>query len=237
MNQDTILKLNDYPHSRAVIFAHIEGHFPSDVFLSADNTFGILFTTFDYHYTFGSVPSNPSEFKQAIKDYQQKTGCNELILFGPSSEWNTFLNSFITEINGVIDTRVQFKLNKRAFHEFDAHNDHVTIEYVLDPMSTKQVPQATVHLHGQDISFAKALMIGNKLAEVEVWTDKEYRKQGFGFDSSLLLIKYLLDNEMTPVWSCWEKKTISNTLAEKLCFEQEFTFPAHIWTTDFGPIQ
>ena len=229
MNQTVILQLNDYAHSRAILFSHIEHQYAYELYRSADQTFGILFTTFDYHYCFGAVPNDPSEFEQAVLDYHLKHKRSELILFGPTPAWEAFLTTFVTKKQGAIDPRNQYKLNHDVFREFDPFNDKIVLEYLSEPASKIPLVQATVYLHNEKIGFAKALMTGHKLAEIEVWTDKQHRQQGFGFDSSLVLIKHLLDHNINPVWSCWKAKTISNNLALKLGFELEYTFPAFIW--------
>lgn len=234
MKQEVILALNEYNHSRPIIFSHIEKQYACEVFYDETEQYGILFTNFDYHFTFGNIPNNDNNFLQVIKDYKDKHKKKEIILFAPNAKWNVFLKVVFSKINGVVDKRNLYYINKDTFNQFDTTNTFIKIELVNDEDSLIAYPQANVYINGNLVSYCRAFMLGNKQAELDVWTHKRYRKKGFAFDTSLSLIEYLLKNNINPNWSCWANKKSSNTLAKKLGFELEMEITTFVWVADFG---
>ena len=220
--------LNQYTHSTPIIHSHLEDQFDYELYFNQKNDFGILFTSFDYHYTFGKMPEK-AEIIKVIKDYVNKHNKTEFILFGPDESWDSLLTSVTNELNGVIDKRVLYHLNREKFLEYDVQNEFIKLEVADETHSKIPYVQASAYIEGKLISFCRALMTGKKEVELDVWTDKTERQKGYGFDTSLTLIKYLLDNGLSPNWSCWEHKEISNILAKKLEFELVKTFNAYIY--------
>ncbi len=76
-------------------------------------------------------------------------------------------------------------------------------------------------------------MTGKKQVELDVYTSNSYRKQGLAFETSLVLIKYLIDHNLEPNWTCWEQKESSRLLALKLGFKSIQNINAYIWVEDF----
>ncbi len=228
--------LKEYRHSIPIIYSHIEKQYKYIIEYNEKENYGVLFTTFDYHYVFGKVPQDQNEFIQLLSNYVTENGKEELILFSPNDKWDKFLKEIFESINGVIDKRYQYQLNKDTFKEYDTTNSFVKLELKDDNASRIKYPQASIYINGNLISFSRAFMLGKNHAELDVWTDTRLRKKGFAFDSSLCLIEYLLENKITPNWSCWEMKESSRSLAEKLGYELEHKIPAYIWTKEFGEI-
>jgi hypothetical protein len=77
-------------------------------------------------------------------------------------------------------------------------------------------------------------MEGKGNAELDVWTDSEYRYKGLAFETSLIIIKKLVELGFAPNWTCWEAKKASHMLAYKLGFVNPISIKAFIWTSDFN---
>jgi len=233
--KDNILNfLKEYPHSIPIIYSHIELQYESKVVFDELDGFGILFTTFDYHYAFGKVPKDTQSFIDYLRDYVKENKKEELILFGPNEEWNKFLYKVMKEIRGTVDKRCLYLLNKEKFEVYDAQNKFVKLEFVDDENSHIKFPQSNIYINGNIVSYCRAFMMGKGHAELDVWTDERYRKRGLAFDGCLNLIGYLVDQGIIPNWTCWEAKESSRELAKKLGFELVMVYDAFVWVSEFG---
>ena len=236
MNDKCLKHLDVYPHSIPIIQSHLEGQYESELFYDEEADYGILLTMFDYHFVFGQVPNHHQALLDVIRSFVHSNDREELILFAPDESWDALLKDLIGEINGTIDQRVLYYLNEDVYNQFDTTNEYVRLELKNETGSARQYPQASVYLNDHLISFARAPMLGKGEAELDVWTDKQFRQKGFGFDSSITLIEYLLRSGIKPNWSCWKEKELSNMLAQKLGFELYLTYPAYVWAKEFGDI-
>jgi hypothetical protein len=226
----------NYPHSKAIIHSHLEGQYP--YLLSETNGFQDLYTTFDFHYVDGIIPSKNDMIKE-IKRYIEVFNKEEFILFAPNKEWENFLKEVFQSIHGVIDIRLEYAFNKDAFEnqyrnqDFD---DQVILEYQKDQQSTKEYPVALIKEEQDVISYCKGFMIGNSLVEIDVFTKETHRNKQLAKKTSSYLIKHLLENKQLPSWSCWKQKKASQHLAKSLCFENPIELPAYVYVRDFGEI-
>lgn len=226
--------LKEYNHSIPIIYSHIERQYHYDILFDNDENYGILLTCFDYNFAFGDIPKNRGKFINYIREYIKDNEKDEFIIFGPNILWEKFLSKVFKDINGTKDIRCLYYLNENKFKEYNTTNKFVKLEYIKDRNSMIEYPQASTYVDNKLISYSRAFMIGHHEAELDVWTDKKLRQKGYGFDGSLCLIEHLLKINIKPNWSCWESKTLSNSLAKKLGFELFDRYYAFIWVQDFG---
>ncbi len=228
-------RFKEYPHSRAIVMSHLNNQYKSEI--RSTDMFSILFTRFDYHYVVGNPPADVDQFIDVIRGYVVEYDSDELILFAENKEWELYLEDVFTKINGVVDKRHSFQLNKEKF--YDVLNSHVfknevNVKLMQDEASAVPYPVAEVVINGEVVSYCKGFMTGDNNVEIDVYTEKEHRNKQMAFECSLRLIEHILNNNSNPRWNTWANKTGSQRLAEKCGFEFEQEVPAYIWVKDFG---
>lgn len=224
--------LDEYKHSKPIIYSHIENQYPYDLFYDEEERFGILFTSFDYHYCFGNVPKSEEKIIEALKQHHKNHPNDDIILYGVNTRWDNFLDKMIKRICGTIDKRYLYELDESRFGEFDSTNQFIDLEIRQEEGALEPYPQASIYIHDELVSYARAYMLGAKEAELDVWTCEEYRQQGMAFDACLVLIEYLLKNNIKPNWTCWEMRESSHNLALKLGYELKRVMNCYIWNKD-----
>ena len=85
-------------------------------------------------------------------------------------------------------------------------------------------------LNGSDIvSVCLSAFMARGEVEIGVSTEQDYRWCGYGSLTAAAMIKYCLDNGLSPNWECfWDNKP-SIGLANKLGFEQVGNVPIYYW--------
>lgn len=227
---------SDYTHSLPIIHSHLEGQYKYTL-SSPNKSFLILYTSFDYHFITGDIPNDEKEIIEELRNYIKENNPEELVLFSPNEEWENYLTKIFTYIGGVIDFRCSFTLDKTEFKRiYDNYqfNHQIDLVRFTDKLSSSPYYQAEVYDNEKLISFSRAFMEGKANAELDVWTDKDYRYKGLAFEASLVVINKLLDLDFTPNWTCWEEKKASQMLAYKLGYINPIKIKAFIWTNDFG---
>ncbi|MEC9484848.1 MAG: GNAT family N-acetyltransferase [Candidatus Izemoplasma sp.] len=225
----------DYTHSKAIIASHLNNMYPHQ--LIDIETYQILFTSVDFHFVCGIPPKDSTVFKQHLSSYIHTQNVSELIFFEDNKKWQSFLTSLFKKINGVIDTRIEYQLNKEQFlHLLNRHHfkHKIILDYITEHGSTKKFPIAKVVKNGKTVSYCKGFLMGNGYVELDVFTDDIYRRQEMAYESCLTLMHYLLRHNLTPSWSAWKAKASSHQLAKRLGFHNPTEMPAYIWIKDFG---
>ena len=224
-----------YSHSQPIIFSHLNKMYSST--LLEHDTFSILFTSVGFHYVTGTPPKTTEVFKSVLRQYIQETNTKELVLFEDDPLWQSFLNTVFQEINGVIDQRVSYTLDKEAFH--DIYKDYtfhhnVTLTKEQPENATRPYPVAEIKHNNKVISYCKGFLIGQNMVECDVFTQEDYRHKHMALECSLSLIDYVLTQSLTPTWSAWKVKTASHELALKCGFKDPKDINAYVWVSDFG---
>ena len=219
--------LNEYNHSRPIIFSHLERQYHKEFFYDELEQFGIMFTSFNLHFIFGKIPSKKELIVNTIKRYIQDKDI--FIMYAPNEEWYPLLDEVFSELNGKVKRRNAYALNIEKFHEYDPRNNFVKLELLKENNSLREYPQANTYIKDKLISYCRGFMTGENRVELDVWTCEEYRQQGFAFDGCLVLIEDLLKHNLEPVWTCWDYKESNTNLAEKLGFELVQSYNAYIW--------
>lgn len=230
------ISFNTYTHSIPIIYSHLEGQYKCKL-SDSKHSFQILFTEFGFHYVTGEIPKDENLIIDEIRKYINEHNPEELVLYGPTKEWEDFLSKVFSYIGGVIDFRLSFTLDVDEFRRiYEGYEMKHKVELVklTDKKSSSPYFQAEVYDNENVISFSRAFMEGKGNAELDVWTDSKHRYQGLAFETSLVLVHKLLEVGLIPNWSCWEPKKASQMLAYKLGFGNPVKIKAFIWTNEFG---
>ena len=105
MNQSIKSQLDLYTHSRPIIFSHLDNQYPYEIYYNDDEQFGILYTSFDYHFVFGETPKHTDFFTDIILKHVSNSDKDEFIFFAPNPTWMKFLKKTLHKINGIEDKR------------------------------------------------------------------------------------------------------------------------------------
>ena len=76
-------------------------------------------------------------------------------------------------------------------------------------------------MHGENIcAWAFSSAVSSKEIDIGVETSLEYRNQGLAAIASARMIRYILEQQKTPVWACHAQNAASQALAKKIGFEK-----------------
>ena len=76
-----------------------------------------------------------------------------------------------------------------------------------------------------DIGRYEKVTIGNIHLRIGIETAQPHKGKGYAFAACSALIKYCIENNYEPVWSCKKDNIGSYRLACRLGFEPTFTLP------------
>lgn len=228
-----------YEHSQSIISAHLEGIFPYELYVdNIDNpVYGILYTEFDYHFTFGEVDSDV--LTENIRSHIKKHHLSEAIILTPDGSKNDSLDKLIKNFSGVIDKRYFFTLNNTLFEEFsnevDTSDILITKEKFMN--SNTSFLKATYMENDVEIGYSKFISVGSNFGEIDVFTSESHRNKGVATKTTVALINECLKHNINPLWTCWAQKKESIKLANKLGFKKKLTLSAYVWVQDFLEIK
>lgn len=76
-------------------------------------------------------------------------------------------------------------------------------------------------MHGENIcAWAFTSAVSSKEIDIGVETSLEYQNQGLAAIASARMIRYILEQQKTPVWACHAQNAASQALAKKIGFEK-----------------
>lgn len=231
-----------YTHNIPVIFSSLEGQYEGELYVDNEvNTqVAVLFTPFAFHFVAGDAKvSNVVDLIDNIifKKYLLEGDEKEAIFFSPNKNWDDVLDVVFHKHNGIKDKRVLFALNREKFmrrYNLRIENSNIDkkIVYENEADSKKDYPICKVYVKQTCVSFCSGFMLGKERAEINIATEKEYRRMGYAKEAGLILVKELLDKSIEPDWCAWSHKKSSRNLAEWLGFEFSEEIPTHIWVED-----
>jgi len=138
-----------------------------------------------------------------------------------------------------LHTRVNFTFNQSLFHAFspgplaDDESIAETDAFVFNKMPGKVIPRNfwdskddflrlgkgyTLLKRGEVAATAYSAYVHQGILELGIETVPEYRGMGYAGQVCARLIRYCLENSLTPVWSCRLGNTSSYNLAIRLGF-------------------
>ena len=240
-------------HSRAIVFAVLEGHSPGRVFVDDPGlpTCAFLFATGAFYYATGDV--NNESWVQSLPGlifdvFLPQSPEPEVVLFSFSPAWHQRLAE-VLEHKGVITIhRKMFRFNPV---KFQAHQDwraglppgfsmqlidrqlaqrNPAYQPLLDPTSQRF---GFCLMEGETVACeCTAVFVGDNEAEIDVHTEEVYRGRGFARLTACAFIEECLRRGLTPNWACWPEREASWKLALKLGFDELPDVPAILWAED-----
>jgi len=242
-DKENILKyFEEYSHNIPVIYSHLEGQYQGELIFDNEQNpqVVILFTPFDFHYIAGNAEMddvvNVVE-KMIFKKYLSRNNKKEAIVFGPSKKWNQVLDQVFKRHQGIIDSRMIFKLNMEKYqNQLNDRQINDKLDYKLlfekEQDSQLKYPIARVYVEDQSVSFCSGFMLGKGHAEINVETLETYRGNGYAKEAAFTLIDYLLESSIEPDWCAWPFRKASHQLAISLGYELSEEIPAYIWVEE-----
>lgn len=233
---------NEYSHNIPVIYSSLEGQYNGELFIDneVECEYAFLATPFDYCFVAGNPKSEGAVeqidkllFHELLKKREKK----EAIVFCPNEQWYSVLAEIFNRHNGLKDGRKIFSLNLEKFiknkNEIKLDNEvHIDICYEHDNGSTIDYPVCRIIKNNTCVSFCSAFMLGKNYAELDVFTETEFRKNGYAKLASITLISKLLEKNIIPCWCTWPYRVESQTLAKAIGFDQQEDVQAYIWVKE-----
>ena len=241
------LLFSEYKHNIPVIHSLLEGQYKGKLYVddTTDPKVAVLFTPFDFHYVAGDI--NAENIVDVLDDmifceYLLSNKSKEAIFFSPNSKWDAILDDVFNRHRGIKDSRYIFCLDKSKYH--DNRNKYKPMDdikseivYVKDRGALKEYPESRIYKDDICISYCAGFMLGNGHAEIDIFTEENYRNKGYAKEVAFGLIDELLKNNIEPDWCTWPYRKASQELATSLGYELIEEVTAHIWVEEeCGPI-
>lgn len=231
-----------YKHNIPVIYSSLERQYNGELFVDNDVEceYAFLATPFDYSFVAGN-PKSKAAVEQIhnllFDELLKRRGKNEAIVFCSDEEWYSVLDEIFNRHNGLKDGRKIFSLNLKKFikckNEMKQDNEVcIKICYEHDNGSTIDYPVCRIFKNNICVSFCSAFMLGKKHAELDVFTETEFRENGYAKLASMTLISELLKKDIVPNWCTWPYRVESQALAKSIGFDQQEDVRAYIWVEE-----
>jgi hypothetical protein len=232
----------EYRHNIPVIYSSLEGQYDGELYANNDVSadFAFLSTPFDFSFAAGNPRSEDAAeqiHKLLFDELLKARGKKEAIVFCPNEEWYTILDEVFERHNGIKDVRKIFSLNVEKFYkckeEMNIKQEGITkICYEQENGSSIKYPVCRVFKNDVCVSFCSAFMLGKNHAELDVFTEEEFRGNGYAKLASVTLIAELLAKNIIPDWCTWPYRVESQNLAQAIGFEAQKDVRAYIWVEE-----
>jgi len=237
-------------NSKAVVFSVLEGKSPGEIFVDnvASPKAALLYVKDAFFYIVGD--ENIEEFCREIPDilFEElipKLDEKEMILFTSSDAWQKKLMDILGKFEIIIIQRLFFQFDADSFStqdewekeipdgfrirpiDNDVINNEPSLERVLEVGSGRF---GVCMMHGEKIAcHCSSVFVGHGEAEVDIFTNDEYRGKGLARLTACAFIDECLRRGLIPSWACWPEREASHALALKLGFEELPAVPALLW--------
>ncbi|PAT01574.1 hypothetical protein CI105_05735 [Candidatus Izimaplasma bacterium ZiA1] len=223
-------------HSIPVVYSVFENMYDGVLYVNDDikPRYAILFTLFDFHYLVGEV--NETDIKDIEKlifnTYIESHRPSELVFQSDTAINDQILRKVFKKYSDIEDKRHCYKVDKDDLIEVYYDTDFSSkIErlYEKDELSKKPYVQYVFKEKDNIVSYAKAFMIGNNEAEIDVFTEQSHQRKGYALQVSLKLVLELIETNITPNWTTWPFRKESQALAKKIGFKNTHDILSFIW--------
>ncbi len=227
-----------YTSNRAPIFSIFEGQYDGCAYVDDihDIQWAVLRTPFLQHFVAGTPTDGCAPVLEDILFHDILAGQEEkeIVAFADSERWNDVLCEIFQKRHGVSDGRKIFAFSADGYGKVARPVLPEDIQPTM--VKTRVIPGShtdtwSVKLIFDDkaICHCDAIMIGGGMAEIDVGTEEAFRGKGYATAAATLLIDKLLQDGLTPSWSCWPFRVESQGLAKKLGFLPQPDAKAWIW--------
>jgi RimJ/RimL family protein N-acetyltransferase len=237
-------------HSKAVVFSVLEGKSSGEIFVDdlTSPKAALLYVRDAFFYIAGDV--NIGSFCREIPDILfseliPQLEEKEMILFASSDTWREKLTDVLDNFEIITIQRLFFRFNASSFNRINNWRNSIPEGYSIQPIDSDVIEKdpslgrvletgsgrfGMCMMHGDKIiSHCSSVFVGHGEAEVDIFTDDEYRGKGLARLTACAFIDECLRRELTPSWACWPEREASHALALKLGFEELPAVPALLW--------
>jgi len=231
--------------ARSVICGHVDGH----IYVDSHELPQTFYIVHPYGMSYLGGKSNNETFNKGLFQYfsfgSSKRKKDEWLQAYPR-DWDVLLNELVDGQLAVLHQRVNLKFNADKFYNIYEQIDKTQYEVTSTPTDILFKMNGTVVAKDfwrnseQFSTFGKAFTVwvdgkpastafaatrhGNQL-EIGIETLEAYHGRGLAYLACAKLIKYCLDNQLEPVWSCRYGNTASLNLSKKLGFTEILRLP------------
>lgn len=251
----TILPLISDSKQKVLPFSIAQGINPGRIFVDQKEspTTVLIWTTVGYYFLFGDPDSaNLSDISQTISETfvpaSQATGETGFILIPSSDYWKPTITSILPGQEVIEIYRTPHTLDIQKFSLNYRHQTILPTGYVLQKLDNHLVEKIGVLASWVSIddfltngvgfaimkddqlaSYCYSVFSSDKVIEIDVHTDENFRGLGLATVVSSTLIHNCLGNGKKPNWECfWDNKPSLN-LAKKLGFVALDDYPVFYW--------
>jgi len=226
-----------YKNNIPVFSSVLEGNYEGTIYVdNEDIPSWVVLTTADY-YTFVAGSDMTSEiledilFNQILASQEEK----QLIVFSPSDEWHSLLESVFIPRNGFIVPRKTFLFSRAAYDKADGwknkmpdKTEMVVIKERFEPSCLNDAWVAKL-MHDGICACSAVSMAGGGYAELGIETQPIFQGKGYATLTALALIEKLLQESLIPCWSTWPERGASQAVAQKIGFIPQPDINAWVW--------
>jgi GNAT superfamily N-acetyltransferase len=202
----------------------------------------LIINRMDWVYLLGE--HLPEAFKSEIISIFKERGSGRYAWWGANAGTREFVRLHISPSIRAY-TRLRFSFNRNRFKAMEAPRPPVPIHVInrqnLNRVLSKYYVQGT-HWDDQEAFLSKGLgyfiedggeivsaiisaAVSGSEAEIDIQTDKDYRRRGYAHYLCHKFIEDCLERGMIPKWDCFENNIPSVKFAQKLGFEVEGKYP------------
>lgn len=242
LNTDNYKKIlpmiKNIKHNKVLISSVIEGSSKGAIFADNADSPKNIFIDFDFCFLI-SDEENTSFFDEVFEyifdTIIPRSTDKEIMLFIPTDNCD-YIKDKLKDKGAIEIKRKMFKLSRDKFKEAEKSILKELPLYNVTKIDTTFAQKHDVFREIIDtdkkfgfcimdkesiLSYCLSVAVGNSQAEIDIYTDEAHRNKGLALISAAAFINHCLENDIEPIWSCWENREASKNLANKLGFEED----------------
>lgn len=237
-------------HGAPLVFSVIEGNNTGRVFVddANDPTCALVCPEAGFMYL-GTTDTQDDFIKETcdfiFESMLPKMQEKEMVLFAFSEEVRKKLDKHFQGKGVIRIQRRTFSFNRERYKANADMQRSLPEGYSVLRMSTKDLEEYSNNsrlgadpskmigykvISGEhNISQCVSIFVGGGHAEIDIFTDENFRGKGFAIACASAFIDECVSNGIVPDWSCWPYRIESINLAQKLGFDECSDMDAHFW--------
>lgn len=237
-------------NSQAVVFSVLEGNSPGEIFVDdiSNPKAALMYVNDAFFFVAGDekIDHFSQEIPSILFDVLiPKLEEKEMVLFPGSQAWKEKLTDVLDAYEIITIHRKFFRFNPGLYAAHTGWKKEVPEGFhilEIDKRRSEQEPSlmrvleagskrfGVCIMHGDKIvGYCTSVFVGHGEAEIDIFTDDEYRGRGLARLTACAFIDECLSRGLVPGWACWPEREASRALAIKLGFEELPEAPALLW--------
>ena len=229
----------EYNNNIPIFQSVLDGNYEGTAFVDNDTapSWAVLQLPICFHFVAGKLIEKETLENILFNHILPMQDEKQLIVFSPSNEWQTVLESIFLPRKGFIVPRKMFKFSHEKYQEaIDRHfampdNAKIVVakELLEGDFCKNDEWVSRLLVNGKCVSTCSAPMTGGGYAEIDIKTHPDFQGRGYATIVTLALIQKLLEDSLIPCWSAWPYREASRSLAGKVGFTPEPDVNAWLW--------